>query len=455
MKQLINTIDHSKHFWTVVWQKGSQYGTGLKKKGLRYWATVFVLLVTGIVAGQLLGRYHAWIHFRYQIYKKLQDVGTLSRKERRTVLVLISDDDYWKGPLERRVPLKRDYLAGLVEKLAEGEPSVIALDVDLRAPIPELGAKDLAGYQEETGILLETIKRVSEKRKIVLASSITRDGTEYLLDPSIYDGYGFDPQRVLHGYTKLPTDSRKVPLSIEVKNSNEKENSFASAIARTRDHDLIAEAESDGELPYGHFSPLQDFQKITAGAALRMGEPQLREEIQGRIVIVGGAWHTSSYKGTDEITNDSVDLHYTPVGNIQGAYLHANYVEALLGGTVRRGLSERVAIVIEVICSLMVAICFALEGSLVRKFGRLFVVCGGVVGLSYFLWQNFGMFFDFFIPIVLLSAHGPIEEFRETRAEVRRLRKQLHESGNVEQHSQTPMTQKSEEAVMGTGQVFQ
>ena len=453
--KLIHTIDHSKHFWTVVRQKGLDYGTGLKKKGLRYWVTVFVLLVIGTVAGQLLGRYHAWIHFRYQIYKKLQDVGTLTRKERRTVLVLISDDDYWKGPLERRVPLKRDYLAGLLEQLAKGEPAVIALDVDLRSPLPQHGATDLAGYQEETNKLLETIEKVSEKRKLVLASSVTYDGTGYMLDPSIYDGYGFDPQRVLHGYTKLPTDSRKVPLSIEVRNSNEKENSFASAIARTRDHELITEAESDGELPYGHFSPLQDFQKITAGDALHMDEPELREKIQGRIVIIGGAWHTGSYKGNDEITNDSVDLHYTPVGYIQGAYLHANYVEALLGGTVRRGLSEPVAIIIEVICSLMVAICFALEGSLVRKFGRLFVVCGGVVGLSYFLWQNFGMFFDFFIPIVLLSAHGPIEEFRGTRAEVRELRKKLHESRNTEQHSQTPMTQDGEEAVMDTGQVFQ
>jgi CHASE2 domain-containing sensor protein len=454
--KLKNPIDHSKRFWTVLGQKVSHYWTHLKKKGLRYWLTVFLLLGIGTAAGELLGRYHAWIHFRYQIYKKLQDVGTLTRKERRTVLVLISDDDFWRGPLERRLPLKRDYLAGLVEELAKGEPSVIALDCDFRSPIPKQGATDLAGYEEENNKLRETINKVSEKRKIVLATSITYDGTGYVLDPNIFDGYGFDPQRVLHGYAKLPIDSRRVPLSMPVKNgTTPEENSFASAIARTRDQDLIRHVESDGELPYGHFSPPEDFQKITAGEALGMGEAALREKIQGRVVIIGGAWHTGSYRGTDEITNDSVDLHYTPVGNIQGAYLHANYVEALLGGGVRRGLSEPVAIMIEVICSLMVAISFALEGSLARKFGRLFVVCGGVIGLSYLLWQNFGMFFDFVIPIVLLSAHGPIEEFRETRAEVRRLRKQLHQSGNARLQPQAPITQESEEAVISTGQVFQ
>jgi len=451
--QLKNTIDHSKRFWTVLRQKGGHYWTGLKKKGPRYWITVFVLLAIGTVTGELLGRYHAWIHFRYQIYKKLQDVGTLTRKERRTVLVLISDDDYWKGPLERRVPLKRDYLATLVEELAKGEPSVIALDIDLRSPIP--GASDLADYQKENKTFLATIKNVSEKRKIVLATSITHDGTGYVLDPNIFDGYPFDPERVLHGYAMLPTDSRKVPLSLPLKNGAAKENSFAGAIAKTRDDELINAAELDGELPYGHFSPPDNFQKLTAGGVLGMDEKALREKLQGRIVIIGGGWHTGSYKGTDEITADSVDLHYTPVGNIQGAYLHANYVEALLGGTVRMGLSEPAAIIIEVICSLMVALSFALEGSLLRKFGRLFLVCGGVVGLSYLLWQNFGLFFDFFIPIVLLSAHGPIEEYRESQAEVRRLRKQLHQSGNTGLAPQTPTTQESEEAVISPGQVFQ
>ena len=451
-----NPNDRSNRLGTKLGEKFGHYFAGLKKKGLRYWLTVAFLLAIGIVGGQLLGRYHAWIHFRYQLYKKLQDVGTLTKKEKRTVLVLISDDDFWKGPLERRVPLKRDYLANLVEELAKGEPSVIALDFDLRSPIPTQGATDLAGYEEENTKLRETIKEVSEKRKIVLATSITYDGTGYVLDPNIFDGYGFDPQRVLHGYAKLPTDSRKVPLSMPVKNGvTPTEDSFASAIARTRDQDLITSVESDGELPYGHFAPPEDFRTITAGNALCMGEAALRDQIQGRIVIVGGAWHTGSYKGTNEITKDSVDLHYTPVGNIQGAYLHANYVEALLGGGVRRGLSESVAIVIEVICSLMVAISFAWEGSLARKLGRLFVVCGGLVGLSYLLWQNFGMFFDFFIPIVLLSAHGPIEEFRETRAEVRRLRKQLHQSGNAGLQPQTPTTQKTEEAVISAGQVFQ
>src|SRR6266550_6446433 len=109
----------------------------LAKKGLRYWLTVLVLLVGGTVIGDILGEQYMWIRLRYRIYPYLQAATPGEKYPSRTFLNLIDDDDYWKGKLARRVPLKRDYLACLVQALDSASPSLIALDVDLRSPIPQ------------------------------------------------------------------------------------------------------------------------------------------------------------------------------------------------------------------------------------------------------------------------------------------------------------------------------
>jgi hypothetical protein len=76
------------------------------------------------------------------------------------------------------------------------------------------------------------------------------------------------------------------------------------------------------------------------------------------------------------------------------------------------------------------AVDFALEGSLRHKFGRVLLLSIVRVVISYFLWQNLGLFFDFFIPIVLLSIHAPVEQLRETRTELRQLRERVRELEN-------------------------
>jgi CHASE2 domain-containing sensor protein len=401
-----------------------------RKKGMRYWVTVFLLLIFGTAAGQWLGEKYVWIRMRYRIYGVIQNATRVTTAAKKTVVVLIDDEEYWKGELARRVPLKRDYLARLVTSLAKGEPAVIALDIDLRSPIPERGAEELEAYRAETELLLNTINDISaQHRHVVLATTVTGDETGYSISPNVFDNYEFDRKKVTHGYITLPRDLRQVPLSVPLKNRADKEDSFAGAIAKTQGETVVLAAEQYEHrgFPYGSFYSPDEFTKANASAALQMGEEELKDLIQGKIVIVGGAWHTGSYKGDKQGYEGSVDLHFTPAGEIPGAFVHANYIEALLGGTVHRQVPEAVAVVIEVFCSLLVAVVFALEGSLRRKFGRVLLLSLVLVIMSYFLWQNLGLFFDFFIPILLLSIHAPIEQLRETRAELRRLRVRLKE----------------------------
>src|SRR6476659_726784 len=100
----------------------------LRAKGKRYWLIVLLLLVVGTVVGEQLGEHGVWINLRYRLYAVLQHVVPSPTKGRWTALVLIDDDDYWKGPFARRTPLKRDYLAKLIKTVETAKPKVIALD---------------------------------------------------------------------------------------------------------------------------------------------------------------------------------------------------------------------------------------------------------------------------------------------------------------------------------------
>jgi CHASE2 domain-containing sensor protein len=399
----------------------------LRKKGLWYWVIVVALLVSGTQIGIWLGERYVWIRLRYSIYGAIQNATRVTQAAKFTALVLIDDDEYWKGDLARRVPLKRDYLACLLLALSKGEPTAIALDIDLRSPVPERGTEELEPYRVETEFLLDTIKEVSQGRRVILATTAIGDETGYSVSPNIFDEYNFDKKRVTHGYVTLPRDLRQVPLSVPTKNRGEKEDSFAGAIAKTRAAPLVSAIEQYEHrgFPYGSFYRPDEFTTIFASKVWDASEQELKDLVQGRIVIVGGAWHMGSYKGPRQDYEGAIDLHFTPAGNIPGAFVHANYVEALLSGVVHQQLPETIALIIEVLCSLAVAVVFALEGSLRRKFGRVLLLSLVLVVISYFSWQNLGLFFDFFIPIVLLSIHAPIEQLRETRAEMRELREQV------------------------------
>lgn len=398
----------------------------LRGKGLRYWLKVILLLVVGTWVGDWVGEKNLWIDLRYRIYPVFQALAPDDDYPRRTALVIIDDDDYWKSEPAARSPLKRDYLARLIRALDAADPRVIALDIDLRSPIPEEGTAELPEYRAETEELLKTIKDVSHRRPIVLASFLAREEGGYVLAPNVYDHYDFAGGRILEGFTTLPRDLRQAALYAALKGDG-RADSFAAAVVRPLDERALGYAGGEGELPYSTYYHTKDFPRRSARQILQGNPTALREELSDKIVLVGGGWHKSFYRGENSGDEDKVDLYFTPAGNIQGVYIHANYVEALLNHRVRKPLWGGVATLIDVMCSLIMAAIFALEMPLRSKLARVLSLCLLLIILSYFLWQNLGFFFDFFIPVVFLGAHTLLEEWRESRSEVRRLRSNLQE----------------------------
>jgi hypothetical protein len=102
-------------------------------KGAHYWFTVIFLICLGVGIGDWLDRQKFGDDLRFQMFRWLQELSPRREHSVRTAIILINDEDYWKGSLGGRTPLKRDYLAKLVSVLDSAEPAVIALALDLRS----------------------------------------------------------------------------------------------------------------------------------------------------------------------------------------------------------------------------------------------------------------------------------------------------------------------------------
>jgi CHASE2 domain-containing sensor protein len=380
---------------------------------------VAVLLVGGMFAGHELGQSDLWIDLRYSAYQFFLQIVTLRQPyPKRVVLVLVDDQEFWNGKFEHRTPLKRDLLAELLLKLDRANPEVIALDVDLRAHPTQPGQLVDLPYEAETQTLLAAINTVSKNRTVVLTKSVRyADGTrtEYVAEPSVYDAYPFEGSGVRRGYVTLPRDIRRVALDLKLR-SGAHLDSFASAIARAVDERSLRDMQEREEdaLPYGTFIAPGEFPQYPAREVLK-ANPDNRDEVEElrkrfgfKIVIIGGAWHRFGFN-----RGPMNDGHASPVGEIYGAFIHANYTEALLDSRTYRPMREWAAIGIEFFFSVVLALIFSLHIRLALKFAVAIFLCTFVVGVSYVSWQNLGLFFDFFVPVILLFAHAVIDKMRE------------------------------------------
>ncbi len=404
---LKNDFRHcARHLAQDLWDQ-------LKRKSCGHWFIALFLIVAGTVLGHKLGEYNIWIDLRYAVYQFfLEHTALRTPHPRRTVVVLIGDEEYHRGPLARRYPLKRDYLAELIEKLDKANPEVIALDVSLGSPIPEEGTREIDEYQAETNKLLEAVRTASRNRTVVLAKSVkyAEEGKfEFEAEPSVFDDFNFEGGKVRRGYIELPRDKRRVPSAMTLKDGT-KHDSFASAIARAVDEKSLADAQKEGNdaLPYGTFIRPEGFRVYPAAQVLNSDPESLKEDLAFRVVIVGGRWHKFGPG-----RGPKIDSHPSPVGDIFGAFVHANYVEALLDARTYQPMSEGAAVAVEILAAAILAVFLGLEIRLALKLGVALLVCLVVVVISYAAWQNMGLFFDFFIPVVLLLGHVVVEKIIE------------------------------------------
>lgn len=411
-KVLLNRLPRLERFgnWLVQSRKN------LSAKGRSYWLLAGFLLAVGMIVGHLLGTHSFWVAARYYVYNVLQKASAHPlRASTRTVVVLIGDEEFWNGELARRTPLKRDYLACLLLKLDEANPAVIALDIDLSVKHPD--------YQKETDRLIEALKLVAHNRPVVVSQQISRTGNSWAVTsdpnshpgsyqsiPSIFDSYHID--NISPGHVLLRDDVRQVPLVLSLEDGT-KVQSFAAAIVKPLDPTALQDAQASGDsgLPYGTFIPANRITQMSANYVFATDANELRKSLAANAVLVGGAWHVNSFEET------RIDTHPTPVGEIPGVFVHANYVEALLTHRVSRPISRVLGITIEFLLAAFIAVIFAwkmMPASKLKWAGGLSLT---LVLMTYVFWQNLGLFFDFFIPLILLGSHAAIAQIMEWRDE--------------------------------------
>ena len=165
-----------------------------KAKGWGYWIGAAIVLIVATTGSHFVYEELRLEGLRELFFQTLAEWVPRPTEPRYTRLVLIEDDEYWKGELAGRRPIKRRYLAKLVADLAQANAHVIALDFDVRLPDPSSLAIP-PDYVEETKVLIDAIKKAAASGvKIVLATPVsrkTRESTEYRRDSDIYQANRF------------------------------------------------------------------------------------------------------------------------------------------------------------------------------------------------------------------------------------------------------------------------
>lgn len=380
---------------------------GLARRGLFYWANVFVLVVAGVFVGHWLEGQDVAMAWRYKAYQFVTRY-VISREPyaTRTAAVLIGDEEFWRGELAHRTPPKRRYLARLVRALDKADASAIALDFDLRWPDPSGDALSYADYDEETLDLLDAIRDVSKRRPVILPRTVRWEGDGWVHEPDTYDAYNFEGGAVRWGHVLPHTDVRRVPLGVVLKDGTVVR-SFAEAVVHAVNSKALEPVKGLEEAPYGSYLTEADFPVYEAGKLLG-GDAQAVAGVRDQLVIIGAAWSRAAFG-----RGQKVDTHVTPVGSMPGALLHANYIEALLDRRTAPAWGEHAVMLIEAALAFAVALVFALIRRLWLKLAALLVMCAVVVVFSILSWLNLGLFYDFFIPVVLVIGHAFYEEARE------------------------------------------
>ena len=415
-------------------------GQPFVRKGPVYWIRFAALLALASYLGHVLGQSDRYTDLRYAIYQwqvKLQQRKHFSPQH--TVLLLLDDDDYWSVQYQGRRPLKRDRLAGLVDRLNEAGASSVAVDIDLRSPLPEMPEYEFPDYRQENQELIAAVQRMCARgRQVVLASSVRfaptgsqtggpSGGFETM--PSIYTAAQPTLPCVRTGYIQLPDDMRLVPGSLKLANGSYMD-SFSLAIVKTTDPIAYHHAVDNEDhgfrfsqfLTPADFSPKVGRQFVFDGVAVQqMSDAALRAAVENKTVIVGGHWHAFAY-GTGPL----VDTWLSPGGAEPGAMLHANYVEAMLNNSgTFTPISDMAAAMLEWGLAFGLATIVALDIHALWKWSAFIAASAFSILLTYVLLQNLGLFLDFMIPLLMIVVHTIADEILEMRQQVQHLKQEL------------------------------
>jgi CHASE2 domain-containing sensor protein len=339
--------------------------------------------------------------------------------------VEIDDAAYWNPPLSGRVPTNRRYLGEVALAAAEAGAAVVAIDFRLTTPsLREL--EDDESRREENEFLLEAIRRITARGvPVVLTYFLVDNGRgEWVRYPNIFPDEVL-PAGVYLGHLNLPRDKRQIPLQMPVRQGEDAPlapvDSFAMQMvaayeeatgkpAKTISQPAVAAALEAGEFLYGGFFRREDFAAITSGRLLA-GDEVAKRRCRHRIAIVGATWHEAG-----ENVGNLIESFPSPVGNVPGLFLHANYVEALLDGRFHRGAPLWSALLLDLLFG------FALYFSYHSVRGRalpLIILAIFLLPLlaSYFVFANLGIYLDSVPPLGLCFVHLGYEYVQGLRHE--------------------------------------
>lgn len=377
----------------------------------KYWVRVFIVTCLGIYGSEKLHDTDFWLNARYKIFQSLQYLSPRSSDPKRTVLVIIGDDEYYGPELKGRSPIRRDYLARIVDSLSAANAAVIALDFNFCSPSPTGDPVEEDEYYPETKKLREAIFNASAAgRKVVVTKSLGQGADDLYFEVS--DVYGTDLgswRNVRTGFDVLPDDVRNLPLAIKNVKGGLLE-SFALAIARSENASSLNNIPDFTARYYAGFLPPEKFTPASLSSSeFLSGKTDL---VANKVVFVSGAWHEFS-KGSGPV----VTSWDSPVGHIPGVLFHANYFEALFDSRFYRIWEGWPMIATEFVLSFMVALPFYLV--ITSRHWKLilyllpYVV---ILAISYVSLINFGWFFDPLIPILAVGAHGILEQVHRWRS---------------------------------------
>ena len=334
-----------------------------------------------------------------------------------TSVVLITDDEYWSEELAGRKPLKRDYLAKLIEAIAAKAPGAIVLDVDFMTT-----AGVFAERYEETVKLIHTVASVSNNVPVVLSHGlrcreipgnpavVETVSSSYSMNTLELRPLEWVDKPISLGFLHLHHDIRRIPLNVEADGNLIIPSLSLAAVGSldARQSQRITEAGADN-FAYGSFLDEIEYAAFTHSAkdVLHPGFPAGADNpLRTKVVLVGGSWHDVG-AGLGQV----VDLHKTPAGALPGVFVHANYIESMLKRESFAPLHPVLVIIIELTLVFAIAVLMAGLHSSLAKLG---VAVGGVLVflfMNYFAFQNLGLYADFFFPMVALALHPPIEKF--------------------------------------------
>ncbi len=410
----------------VISKKILRYSNQILKQLLKYpilgrsiwlWCLGIGLIGVGVQIEPWVKKQPQIVAIDYYLYQLFRSKSPY-QPPTETTLVLVSDEDYWKDDrLSRRQPIRRDYLAILLDRVSKYEPKVTVLDFDLRAPFPP-NSEDLPVYSGEVDQLVTAIVEAAGRTTLILPTTISKD--EKSLQPVVYDRalQRVSEDSCRQGFIHRVRDVRKIPLRTTIDEKAVASLAFAAADAFNPGAFSELAYETDARFPYSRFltrnaspqspNPSLGFVEYTAGELLAGTVPE--KYLKGRIVVIGGDWGASYYG--DE---DRVDSHVTPVGTLPGAFVLANYIETLRSGDAKHEPAHETQHLVALFAAGALLIATALVGhgvmvALLVSLILFFVDFGVMAFTKYYLGA--------FVPAFLLVGHAITERLLVPEAHV-------------------------------------